>query len=239
MANLIVDIGNTALKAAWAEESTLGKTFRYQGERIINFILSLTFKVKPEVLIISTAVELSESNKEKLKKECKQLIVLDSNSSLYSDYNLPTYLSPDRFAIIVATRNLFKDKACTIFDFGTTMSIDFLASDGSYEGGNVTLGCRTRFKAISRYSKTLPLINTPDEILDKGNSITSSIESGIMLGIMFDINGYLEKNKKNIIIFTGGDAIYFAKRIKNSTFVVCNLVLMGLAIIADNYEKNI
>ena len=42
MANLLVEIGNTALKAAWAEGTTLGKTFRYQGEKFMDFILSIT-----------------------------------------------------------------------------------------------------------------------------------------------------------------------------------------------------
>ena len=42
MPNLVVDKGNTALKAAYADGVTLGKTYRYQGERMIDFILSLT-----------------------------------------------------------------------------------------------------------------------------------------------------------------------------------------------------
>ena len=54
MANLIIDIGNTALKAAWADGMTLGKTFRYQGERMLDFILSLTEKEKPEILLLSS-----------------------------------------------------------------------------------------------------------------------------------------------------------------------------------------
>ena len=41
MANLVIEIGNTALKAAWAEGKTLGKTFRYQGEKFMEYILSL------------------------------------------------------------------------------------------------------------------------------------------------------------------------------------------------------
>jgi type III pantothenate kinase len=42
---------------------------------------------------------------------------------------------------------------------------------------------------------------------------------------------------EKVAVFTGGDALYFAKRMKNSIFVVCNLVLMGLALIADNYAE--
>ena len=41
----------------------------------------------------------------------------------------------------------------------------------------------------------------------------------------------------NIANFTGKGAIYFAKRMKNSIFVVSNLVLMRLALITDNYVR--
>ena len=54
MADLIIDIGNTALKAAWADGMTLGKIFRYQGERIMEFIMSLIEKEKPETIILSS-----------------------------------------------------------------------------------------------------------------------------------------------------------------------------------------
>ena len=51
MSNLVVEIGNTALKAAWSEKMTLGKTFRYQGEKYTDFILSLTHREKPASVI--------------------------------------------------------------------------------------------------------------------------------------------------------------------------------------------
>ena len=65
----------------------------------------------------------------------------------------------------------------------------------------------------------------------------SSIETGVVLGIMFETEGYIRQKPENIVIFTGGDAIYFAKRMKNSIFVVFNLELMGLDMITDDYVK--
>ena len=50
----MIDIGNTALKAAWADGITLGRTFRYQGEKMIDFILSLTSREKPETMVLSS-----------------------------------------------------------------------------------------------------------------------------------------------------------------------------------------
>lgn len=240
MSNLIVDIGNTALKAAWSDGMTLGKTFRYQGERIVDFILSLTVKVKPDVMVVSTVRYMHQKDAYMLEKECGTLVMLDSaHSGIYTAYSLPAYLTPDRVASIIASKYLFKGMGCTIFDFGTTMTIDFIDSDGKYSGGNISLGCRTRFKAVNRYSKSLPLLDTPDCIVAAGNSIASSIESGIISGMMYEIEGYMSAHPSNVVVFTGGDAIYFAKRMKSSIFVVCNLVLMGLALIADDYVRKI
>ena len=126
-----------------------------------------------------------------------------------------------------------------IFDFGNTLTIDFVGADGNYEGGNVSLGCRTRFRAVNRYSRALPLVNVPEKEPVLGTSVQSSLEAGIISGIVFEIDGYIASKPDNVVIFTGGDANYFAKRMKNSIFVICNIVLMGLAIITDEYiSKN-
>ncbi len=235
MANLIIDIGNTALKAAWADGMTLGKTFRYQGERMLDFILSLTAKEKPEIIMMSSVRNFSSQALRRLENECERLVVADE--SVVSSYGLPSWLTPDRVASIVAARFLFKNRNCTIFDFGTALTVDFLDDKGNFLGGNISLGCRTRFKALNRYSRTLPLLGTPDEILERGTDIASAVSSGVISGIMSEIEGYMSKYSENIAVFTGGDAIYFAKRMKNSIFVVCNLVLMGLALMAVEYDK--
>ncbi len=235
MANLLIDIGNTALKASWADGMTLGKTFRYQGERMLDFILSLTAKEKPEKIILSSVRYFSEQNVERLRQECGKMVILDSGM-LEENYSLPFYLTPDRAASIIAVRYLFKNRSCTIFDFGTTFTVDFLDKEGNFEGGCISPGCHTRFRSLYRYSKSLPLLDAPEYVPDAGTDIVSSINSGVISGMMFEIDGYVARKPENICVFTGGDAIYFAKRRKNSIFVVCNLVLMGLALIALQYD---
>ena len=235
MANLLIDIGNTALKASWADGMTLGKTFRYQGEKKIAFILSLTEKKKPEIMVVSNVRSFSDREVEYLKAECGKLIIV--NEEILKERNIPSYLTPDRAAAIIASRYLFKGKACTIFDFGATLTIDRIDVDGSYMGGNISLGCRTRFKALNRYSKNLPLVDFTEDVKQLGDSLKSSLQAGVISGMLFEIKGYLSDNSENITVFTGGDANYFAKRMKNCIFAVCNLVLMGLALIAFEYDK--
>ena len=199
MANLIIDIGNTALKASWADGITLGKTFRYQGERMIEFIFSLLEKEKPEVMVISSARNFSNQNITRLKQMCDRLVIVDNE--ILEHYSLPDCLTPDRAASIIAAKYLFKGRGCTIFDFGTTMSIDFISKEGEYEGGNISVGCRTRFKALNRYTKNLPLVENPFEIEISGKNIQSSIASGVITGIMFEIEGYLGRYPENVAVF--------------------------------------
>ena len=240
MSNLLIEIGNTAVKAAWSDRMTLGKTFRYQGEKSMEFILSLTKKEKPGVMVVSSVYPLSGQDITLLEAECEKLLILDRNhKDILIEQGLPTYLSYDRAASILASRYLFRGKGCTIVDFGTTMSVDFTSGEGLYQGGNISLGCRTRFKAINRYSRALPLVDTPENPDTVGQGEVSSIESGVVSGIVFEIEGYLNLHPENIVVFTGGDANYFAKRMKSSIFVICNLVLMGLALIADEYVQKI
>ena len=239
MSNLVIDIGSTALKAAWSDGVTLGKTFRYQGERIPGFISGLVDKERPDMMVISTVKDLSANDIRMLEERCGKLVLMDRNHTEETvAHGIFPYVSPDRTASIIASRYLFKGKGCTVFDFGTAMTVDFTGPDGKYLGGNVSLGCRTRFKALSRYSRQFPLYDTPDIVRETGNSLQTSVESGVISGLLFEIQGYIDKFKENTVVFTGGDAIYFAKRMKNSIFVVCNLVLMGLALVADEYVKN-
>ncbi|MBQ7610900.1 MAG: type III pantothenate kinase [Bacteroidales bacterium] len=237
MANLLIEIGNTALKAAWSEGMTLGKTFRYQGEKVIDYICSLTARERPDLMVVSCVYPLSAYDADRLSRECGKMVLLDGNHpQVLGKYGLPAWLTYDRAASILAVRHLFQGRGCTLFDFGTTLTVDLIDASGSYLGGNISPGCRTRFKALNKYSRSLPRIATPEKTDPVGTSLEGSIASGVISGILFEIEGYLALHPENVAVFTGGDANYFAKRMKNSIFAVCNLVLMGLALIAEEYE---
>ncbi len=224
MPNLLIEIGNTALKAAWADGMTLGKMFRYQGENVIEYIVSLTEKEKPEIMVIASAIAINENEKDILRRSCGNLILFDPQTAgdIFMKHRIPEYLSPDRAASVIAARYLFKGRGCLVVDFGATLTIDMIEPEGEYSGGNISLGFRTRFQAIRQI----------------GDSVETAIQSGVVSGIMFELNGYLSLFPEKIVVFTGGDANYFAKRMKNAIFVACNLVLMGLALIADEYVQD-
>ena len=103
MAYLLVEAGNTALKAAWAEGTTLGKTFRYQGEKMMDYLLSLLDRERPEVLTVASAYGVSPEEEALLRARCGHLLILDrAHTGLLLRQDLPEYLSFDRAAALVA-----------------------------------------------------------------------------------------------------------------------------------------
>jgi len=65
-----------------------------------------------------------------------------------------------------------------------------------------------------------------------GSDTDSAIISGVQNGIIFELDGYInrlnETTKDLKVIITGGDADFFAKKLKNPIFVDLNLTLKGL-----------
>ena len=101
-------MGNTALKAVWAEGDTLGKTIRYQGEKTIEFIQHITEKEKPNVMVLASVRDISSQDEDVLKTLCRELVLIDKkHPSILRAYGLPEYLSPDRAAGVIAVRKLF------------------------------------------------------------------------------------------------------------------------------------
>ena len=92
-------------------------------------------------------------------------------------------------------------------------------------------------RALHEYTAKLPLCEPTDEVRLFGTTTESAIEQGAMSGIVYETEGYIaalsEKYEDLCIIFTGGDAKYFVKRIKNTIFANCDLTVCGLNIILE------
>ena len=65
MQNLLIETGNTAIKAALSEGMTLGKTFRYQGEKKTEFIISLIEKEKPSTVVLASVYDIPAADEKR------------------------------------------------------------------------------------------------------------------------------------------------------------------------------
>ena len=156
-------------------------------------------------------------------------------SPLKLDYQTPETLGPDRFAAAVGAYALFPKQNSLILDFGTCLKIDFVEKGGIFKGGAISPGINMRYQALHTFTAKLPLLSRPEQIPEylSGKSTPESLHAGVILGILAEAEGIIERYKETMgqinILFTGGDASYFEGRLKNAIFVPQNLVLLGLA----------
>lgn len=242
MANLLIDIGNSNCKVAFSGKGgVLGEIFRSPGPDALDFILSVMGDGDFDVIVLSTVKEEDPHMQEVLASRCRRFVLLDTQTELPINlrYGFPAKgLGSDRLAAALAVAMLFPGKDCIKFDFGTALTVDFIRGDGVYEGGNISLGMQSRFKALNTFTKRLPLVVPEGDFDAIGRNTVEAMTAGVVLGLIFEVEGYIGRYPGRTVIFTGGDSFYFAEKLKSSIFVVRNLVLSGLALIADYYAQN-
>lgn len=237
--NLLIDIGNSSAKLALSRERELCHIGRAEKKDLIKGIRAFVEKREIGVSVISSVVENDEGVLNYLREISDKVIILDAYSELpiEIDYETKSTLGADRIAAAVAVNAMFPGENSLIFDFGTAITVDFLSDKGVFKGGNISPGMNMRFNALHKFTERLPMCEQPLIIGDIGKSTNEAIEAGVVLGIMFEVEGYLQKYQECKVIFTGGDSLYFAKKLKNPIFVIFNLILTGLSYIADHHAN--
>ncbi|MGL4492132.1 MAG: type III pantothenate kinase, partial [Tannerellaceae bacterium] len=157
-------------------------------------------------------------------------------------YKTPNTLGRDRLAAVVGAHSIKPGHNLLVIDAGTAITYEFLNAEGCYMGGNISPGMKTRFKALNYYTQKLPLLNEDGDTPDLGDSTETAIRSGVVNGVVFEIDGYINSLRSKysdlFVFLTGGHSFYFERRLKNSIFADINLVLIGLNTILDyNVEK--
>lgn len=241
--NLIIDAGNTNVKFAIFNEGSIveRKIFSCNDKMGISaYVHYLQQQHIKHVIFSSVSFEFHTFIPSLPEKW--QLVLFNHQVKLpiVIDYKTPHTLGLDRIAAVVGAYHLFENKNVLIFDAGTALTIEFLNERGIYMGGNISPGIRTRFAALHSFTQKLPLVEPQIPFLQYGVDTQSAINSGVLAGFMFEVNGYIAQFSQlyenlNIII-TGGEYEFFANYINYPIFAEPNLVLIGLNRIL---EKNV
>ena len=243
--NLIVDIGNSRIKAVVMDGDSVVAEYACSGidARWVSSIAEQHGAIRRA--IVSSTGGHEEEVVAELRRHVEYVLRFEPATTpipIGNAYATPQTLGADRLAAAVGGVELFPDDDLLIVDFGTAITIDYV-EDGVFLGGNISPGMTTRFRALADYTAKLPMCGASEEELPYGRTTIEAIEQGVMQGITYEIEGYIEaffkKKAKKCIIFTGGDAKYFVKRIKNTIFADCEPVIIGLnRILNYNAEKN-
>lgn len=235
--NLVIDVGNTLAKAAVVDSS--GVVARYSADRLEDLPLARAveeFSVERSILCSTRGCGPTEVDY--IRAIVGHCLLLESSvkTPLRVEYSRES-LGSDRLAAAVGAYATYSGADLMVVDFGTAITIDFISSDGVFEGGFISPGVGTRLRALHHYTASLPLCSASTYVEGVAKSTNDAIVGGVINGVIYEIEGYIRaleaKKCKFFVIFSGGDSIFFDKRIKNTIFADQDILFKGLATILD------
>ncbi len=164
-------------------------------------------------------------------------LIIDTtlNFNMKIKYREPKMVGADRICNAVAGKEKY-GVPLIILDFGTATTFDCVDANGDYLGGVIAPGLYTSIEALHRKTAKLPRVelNFPENII--GQTTYESINSGIMFGAVFMVEGMTRRLKEELgaatqVVATGGLAKKIAKRTNVIQYVDPFLSLEGIAAI--------
>lgn len=233
MYQLCIDQGNSSTKIGVFDGDVLLESFVYEVIDV-PLISKLITKFAFEGCILSSVVEFNDELIDFLKNSFFNFVILDHTTlvPINNLYSTPETLGKDRLAAVVGASYLQPEADLLVIDAGTAITYDFIDSQKAYHGGNIAPGIDMRLRALHEFTRKLPLVKAEKESPLLGTDTQSAILSGVLHGIVFEINGYIDalkfKYPELLVFLTGGSIFYFDRKLKNAIFAEKNLVLIGL-----------
>jgi len=252
---LVMDIGNTNIKAAvfegekliqkWRCATNLTMTSDQYGIIMADLFRYHNMDMKEiEGIMISSVVPTINYTIEHMCRDYfgkePRFLVPGIKTGLNIRYENPRELGSDRIANAVAVSTLYGGPAVFI-DFGTATTYGVVSEKNEFMGGAIGPGLRMMNAALATGTAKLPSIELvmPEHVI--GRTTITNIQSGILFGYIGSVEKIVSKMKEELgrpdakVIATGG----MAHMVKANSEVIDeidpNLTLHGLRLI---YEKN-
>jgi type III pantothenate kinase len=231
---LAVDVGNTRIKAAVFEGNTLLESFIFLKAELEKSIQNILEKYKNTTdLVVASVSDVEKQAFFSFENAVNIHFVSQKDVFPFVNrYETPQTLGIDRMVLAAGATLQFPDQNRLVIDAGTCVTFDCIDENDNYLGGAISPGLRLRYESLHHYTAKLPLLTLekPKDFI--GKSTSESIHSGVVNGLVYEIDGFVEEFKaqysKFIIILTGGDSEFLAKRLKNTIFANSNFLLESL-----------
>ena len=231
--NLVIDIGNTQVKAAVFELDTIREQIIFDEIIFLEEIQNIVKKHKISHCILSSVKETKQEYIELLQKIPFFIELSPITKVPFKNlYSTPNTLGIDRIALVVAAVSQFTKNNTLIIDAGTCITYDFVNSNDEYLGGAISPGIHIRYKSLHNFTSKLPELSKTEDYFLIGKSTSESIHSGVINGVINEINGVINQYQYDFrhltVVLTGGDTKFLSKQLKNSIFANQNFLLLGL-----------
>ena len=242
---LALDVGNTRLK--WA--MFIGGAMRDHGALILEEISTLNttqWKTLPAPDRIIGSNVAGEAVRHRVEDQLARwnvepdwIISQNAECGVINGYDRPGLLGPDRWAALIAARNRVPNEPVLIITVGTAVTIDALDDRGTFLGGLIVPGFGLMLDALE--AGTAGLRVPSGEFQTFPTNTSNALMSGgvhALAGAAERMNRLLSQRTGHVprVLLAGGAAPKLAPHLTMRFTVIDNLVLEGLALIAD--EEN-
>lgn len=240
--NLVIDFGNTRVKAALFDRTELLEKHVFDsGQELIDSKIS---DLKIKNCFIGSVTQEHNSVFEELSTRFKTSIFTAATPvPIKNLYKSALTLGSDRIAASVGSWSFYPNRNVLTIDAGTCIKYNFVNASNEYLGGAISPGIPMRLKAMHYFTDALPLLK-PDMNYNKllGRTSAESLLTGSHVAAACEVDEmiarYAETHANLQVVVTGGDAEYLCRQLKNRFFADQNILLHGLnAILNYNLEK--
>ena len=238
MRNLVIDIGNSAVKYAVFDKGeclwhcSANKNSQIELEKALSFGI--------DYVAISSVSTIGDELHQAIEDIQLPTIRISTKTKLpfkIADY-IPNTLGADRISAVAGAFQMFPHQNVLVIDLGTCITYEFLTEEGIYTCGNIAPGLQMRLKAMHEHTTLLPEYTYNGEWPDiLGTNTRDAMIGGVVWGIKGEMECYIRTfltTKSNIkVILTGGDSKSFVGRLETPVCHDSMLVEKGLNYILE------
>ncbi len=245
--NLIIDIGNTRAKLVVFDGQDIVEQ-TYGESQTLNVLDEVTERYAITKAILSSVGKIGEEAERKLKLLPFPVLRLTNQTPLPVELRwrpfgttqciaMPSTMGADRIAAIVGAMCMMPGTPLLIIDAGTCVTYEVIDDEGYYAGGNIAPGLQMRLAAMHEHTALLPLVESKGDTPLLGHSTETCMRSGAILGLKYEIEGYVQQWKKQYpalhVFLTGGDTIEAGDENRDFVHQDKHLVTKGLNFILE------
>lgn len=237
MYTLCLDFGNTRLKAALFNNDRLEQIFILQDDAY-GQLQQIVTQYKPAHSILSSVINHHDEIETFLKAHTRYHRLGHLSKLPFTvPVGKPETVGTDRLAIAAAAVHLFPRSNNLVIALGSCVTYNFINQQHQLIGGAISPGMEMRFKAMHQFTAKLPLAKATWNVPLIGYDTATNLQSGVVLGMAKEIDGFVEEYKKRFgnfnALLTGGDIPFFKSHLKNKIFADFDLIFKGLYAISQ------
>jgi type III pantothenate kinase len=240
--NLLVDIGNTRIKWAVENKSSLEPqgAFRYRQAGLTDLLNEhwKSISLPERVLVSNVAGEdirdsLSEWVINNWNVKIRVATVERFACGVTNAYHDVRQLGVDRWLAVIAAWNRFRTPACVI-DCGTAITIDGITFEGIHLGGLIIPGLTMMQETLIKHTRGIDVDIDNQIKLEFGRDTQRGVSNGSSFAAVALIDRVVKKMHAEIgddlkCVITGGAAQFLAPLLEDDFITDSQLVLHGLS----------